>query len=295
MVNWTVESVAIDAIKRRKQPPNYGFIEQATVGGTAYTIQGEGGAGYFIVASANSLAPGFIVELALPELAVQERYEALLAEMRKRSLGMMWFDSSDRDACDFAWRLNLPIRSGSPLFQADIQVPEISNAAGFEVVTAGKADEDAIVELLTAAPPDAGGQTKEAVLQNLYGGCIAALKRNQEILGAAVLTPLPGCYVALSSVVMRTYADLANEAHQQAHRELELIFMAVLSSRVARRKLGLVYSMARQTPTGYLEAIQLNMKVVKQGFIASLREMELTQESSVAPVVEGGHVPAACP
>jgi hypothetical protein len=272
-MNWTVQRVGIDQIKRRKQPPNYGFIEQAMAGGTAYAIGNNGSAGYFIVASANSLAPGFVVELALPELAAPDQYAALLPEMRKRSLGILWFDSTDRDACDFAWRMNLPVRSGPPLFRTEGAMPDV-NLEGFEVVTAGKSDEEAIVDLLTSAPTDAGGQTEEATLQNLEGGCIAALRRNGDILGAAVLTPEPGGYVALGSVVMKTYSDLAADVHEKAHRDLELVFMALLASRVAKKKQSLVYSMARQTPVGYLEALQLNMKIAKQSFMASLRECE---------------------
>lgn len=272
MTNWTVTRVGIDEIKRRKQGPNYGFIEQAMAGGTAYKISGEGSEGYFIVASPSSLAPGFIVEMALPELAAPEQYAALLSELQQRSLGVLWFDSTDRDACDYAWRMNLPLRSGPPLFRSDSQVPEVS-LEGFEVGIAGKGDEAAVLELLTGAPADAGGQTREATLQNLEGECIAVLRRNGDILGAAVLVPEPGGYLALSSVVMRTYSELPAAAHEKAHRELELVFMALLCNRAAKKKVPLVYSMARQTPMGYQEAIQLNMKLVKQSFMASLRDM----------------------
>src|SRR5882757_2848459 len=109
---WTIEPTQMSDINRQKRQPNYGFIEQAINGGTAYLIGGAGGAGYFIVGAESSLAPGFVVELILPELAVVDEYAALAVEMSRRSLGVLWFDSSDRDACDFAWRLGLPIRSG---------------------------------------------------------------------------------------------------------------------------------------------------------------------------------------
>lgn len=270
-MSWTVEQVDFKEIRRRKQLPNYGFIEQAMNGGSAYLVGGKGAAGYFIVASVNSLAPGFVVELALPELAMPDEYAELAHEMRSRSLGVMWFDSSDRDACDFAWRLNLPLRSGPPLFRTNghgLDVP----IEGLEVKTADKGDEAAVIDLLTSAPPDAGGHTREAAIENIEGGCVAVLRKDGDILGAAVVSPEQGPYVALSSVVMKTWADLPPEVHEKAHRELELVFMSLLANDIARRNLQLVYSMARQTPVGYREAIQLNMKLVKQSFTASLRE-----------------------
>ena len=106
-MSWTVEAVELGAIKRQKKQPNYGFVEQAISGGAAYSIAGSGGSGYFIVASEASLTPGFVIELVLPELAVADKYTALAHEMSKRSLGIMWFDSEDHDACDLAWRLGL--------------------------------------------------------------------------------------------------------------------------------------------------------------------------------------------
>jgi len=46
--------------------------------------------------------------------------------------------------------------------------------------------------------------------------------------------------------------------------------MNIIASEAATRNLTLVYSMARQTPQGYLEAMSLRMKVVKQSFTATL-------------------------
>ena len=141
---------------------------------------------------------------------------------------------------------------------------------GFNVAVAEKSEQARVVELLTAPPPDAGGQTREAVIENLEGRCVVVLKKDRDIVGAAVLTPLPGPYVALSSVVMDTYSAMPPGAHETAHRELELLFMNQLGSDAAKKKVTLVYSMARQTPQGYLEALSLRMRVVKQSFMANL-------------------------
>jgi len=268
-MNWTIEPAELSEIQRQKKQPNYGFIEQSLSGGSAYLVGSAKGSGYFLVASQLSLTPGFVVELALPELAVKDQYLALADEMSQRSLGVLWFDSSDQDACDFAWRLGLSIRSGPPLFawnglKQDVQLE------GFYVKTADKTDQARVVDLLTSPPLDAGGQTHEATLENLEGGCIAVLRKDKDIVGAAVLAPLPGPYVALSSVVMETYSEQPPEVHDKAHRELELLFMNLLASEIAKKNATLVYSMARQTPQGYLEAISLRMKVVKQGFMAVL-------------------------
>jgi hypothetical protein len=268
-MKWTIERTELSAVTRRKTQPNYGFIEQAIQGGYAYRILGKGGSGYFIVAPELSLTPGFVVELALPELAVEDRYESLAAHMSERSLGVLWFDSTDRDACDLAWRLGLSIRSGPPLFAWNGLKQDVA-MDGFEITTARKADEPRVVELLSAPPLDAGGQTKEATVQNLEGGCVVVLRREKDILGAAVLTPLVGPYVSLSSVVMDTFSELPADSHEKAHRELELLFMNMVAAEVAKKGVVLVYSMARQTPQGFLEAISLRMKVVKQSFMASL-------------------------
>jgi hypothetical protein len=274
-MSWSVERVDLGGIRRNKKLPNYAIIEQAIAGGTAFSI--AGGAGYFIVGAENSLAPGFVVELALPELAVVDKYKALAAEMTRRSLGTMWFDSTDSDACDLAWRLGLTIRSGPPLFVSD-GMRQDAPLDGFQVRIAEKADEARVVELLTLPPPDAGGQTKEATKQNLDGGCVAILVNDKDVLGAAVLLPLTGPYVALSAVVMDTFSELPAQAHDKAHRALELFFMTRLASAVAKKGQTLVYSMARQTPMGYLEAISMRMKIVKQSFTANL--------SAFAPVFE---------
>ena len=268
-MNWTIEPVELKTITRRKTQPNYGFIEQAMQGAYAYQIVGRGSSGYFIVAPELSLTPGFVVELALPELAVKDRYESLAAQMSERSLGVLWFDSTDRDACDLVWRLGLSIRSGPPLF-AWTGLKQDVPMDGFAVAIAGKADLARVVELLSAPPLDAGGQTRDAIVQNLEGGCVVVLRREKDILGAAVLTPLAGAHVSLSSVVMDTFSELPADAHEKAHRELELLFMNMVASEVAKKGFTLVYSMARQTPQGFLEAISLRMKVVKQSFMAGL-------------------------
>jgi hypothetical protein len=217
-MDWTVEAVELGGINRQKKQPNYGFVEQAIGGGAVYRIGGRGGSGYFLVGSQASLTPGFVVELVLPELAVPDQYYALAVEMSKRSLGVMWFDSEDRDACDFAWRLGLSVRSGPPLFQWNGLRQDVP-LEGFQVVVAEKGDQARVVELLTAPPPDAGGQTREAVIENIGGRCIVLLKQDKDVLGAAVLSPIPGPYVALSSVVMDTYSDLPSHAHEAAHRD----------------------------------------------------------------------------
>jgi hypothetical protein len=268
-MNWTVEAVELGAITRQKIQPNYGFVEQAIPGGTAYLIQGGSSPGYFLVASEASLTPGFVVELVLPELAVQDKYAALANEMSRRSFGVMWFDSEDRDACDLAWRLGLSVRSGPPLFQWNGLRQDVS-LEGFQIAVAERSEQARVVELLTAPPPDAGGQTREAVIENLEGRCVVVLKKDQDILGAAVLSPLPGPYVALSSVVMDTFSNLPPSEHEAAHRELELLFMNLLGSEAAQKNVRLVYSMARQTPMGYLEALRLRMTLVKQSFMANL-------------------------
>jgi hypothetical protein len=221
------------------------------------------------VASEDSLVPGFVIELFLPELAVNDEYTALLDEMRKRSLGVLWFDSSDADACDFAWRLGLRTKVGAPLFCFEGIENDVS-LDGFEIGPAQPQDRTKVVELLTSAPADAGGQTKSAAEENFDGGCVAVLKKGKDILGAAVLTPIPGHYLALASVVMETYSNLAGPAHEKAHRDLELIFMNTLARQASQRHFKLVYSMAAQTPEGYVEAVKLKMQLVKQGFMANL-------------------------
>lgn len=268
-MKWTIEPTELGTIARRKKQPNYGFIEQAIQGSYAYQIVGKGSSGYFLVAPELSLTPGFVVELVLPELAAEDMYAGLATQMSERSTGVMWFDSLDRDSCDLAWRLGLSLRSGPPLFASTGLKQDVA-MDGFAVEIAGKADSERVVELLSVPPLDAGGQTQEATLQNLEGGCIAVLRKEKDILGAGVLTPLVGPYVALSSVVMDTFSDLRPDAHEKAHRELELLFMNMLASEVAKKGSTLVYSMARQTPQGFLEAVSLRMKIVKQSFMASL-------------------------
>ena len=268
-MSWTIEPAELANIKRRKTQPNYGFVEQAIGNGFAYQIVGRGGSGYFIVAPELSLTPGFVVELALPELALKNEYEALAAQMNERSLGVLWFDSLDRDACDLAWRLALSIRSGPPLFASNGLRQDVV-LEGFSVDIAGKEDQARVVELLAAPPLDAGGQTPEATVENLEGGCVAVLRKERDIVGAAVLTPLPGSFVSLSTVVMDTFSELPVDAHEKAHRDLELLFMNMLAHQVAKKNMTLAYSMARQTPSGYREAISLRMKLVKQSFMASL-------------------------
>jgi hypothetical protein len=267
-MNWNVKQVALADVSRSKTEPNYGFVEQAIATGSVYGITGKGGSGYFIVASENSLVPGFVVEVALPELAVQHEYELLAEEMRRRSLGVLWFDSSDRDACDLAWRLGVAIRSGPPLFvwkglKEDIPLE------GFDVAVADSSMEG-VVDLLASVPPEHGGQTREAAIANVEGRAVLVLRKGKELIGAAVTSPLPGPYVALNGVVMQTQSDLPAEAHEKAHRELELVFMNLVAGEVRKKHRQIVYSMARQTPVGYLEAIKLNMTLVKQSFLANL-------------------------
>ncbi|HYL34619.1 MAG TPA: hypothetical protein VEV17_01760 [Bryobacteraceae bacterium] len=268
-MSWSVKKVALADIKRKKAEPNYGFVEQSIANGTAYSIGGKNGSGYFIVASENSLVPGFVVELALPELAVQEEYESLADKMRLHSLGVLWFDSSDRDACDFVWRLGAAIRSGPPLFVFKALKGDI-HLDGLEVAVADKSMKDDVVKLLSSAPPELGGQTPEAAAENVDGRCVLVLRKGKDIVGAAVSSPLPGPYAALNSVVMQTYSDLAADTHEKEHRNLELVFMNMVAVETKKKDRDLVYSMARNTPMGYLEAIKLNMTLVKQSFLANL-------------------------
>ncbi len=268
-MSWTVEEVTLKDIKRRKTEPNYGFVEVGIAGGTAYRIAEKSDGGYFIVGSNDSLVPGFVVELALPELAVQSEYEALADKMLEHSQGVLWFDSSDRDACDLAWRLGVAIRSGPPLF-AWKGLKEDVNLEGFEVVVADKSTQHAAVELLTSAPPELGGQTKEAAMEHIAGRCVLVLRKGKDVIGAAVTFPVPGPYAALTSVLMKTHSDLPADEHEKLHRNVELVFMNLVAGEVRKKRRQLVYSMARETPTGYMEAIKLNMTLVKQSFLANL-------------------------
>jgi hypothetical protein len=265
-MTWSIEPVDMSQIKRRKQQPNYAFVEQAISNGAGYTISGSGSGGYFIVAPELSLVPGFVVELALPELAAPEEYEKLAVEMASRSFGVLWFDASDQDACDFAWRLGLTVRSGPPLFVWDAG-EDGAELDGWDIAVADDSDRGDVVRLLTSAPLDAGGQTEEAAIENLRGGCVMTLKRDGDLAGAAVLSPLPGAYTALTGVIMETYSELALDDHERASRALELAFMHALGARAARNGLTMTYSMAKQTPTGYTEALYLEMKIAKQSFM----------------------------
>lgn len=269
-MGWVVERVALKEIRRRKTEPNYGFVEHGIAGGSAYKVEGKGGAGYFIVADENSLVPGFVVEVTLPEFAIQDDYEELADEMSRHSLGVLWFDSSDRDAGDLAWRLGVVMRSGPPLFRFDGLKQDLA-VPGVEISNADESDKDEAVKLLTSAPPEHGGQTREAAIANVEGKCVVLLRKAKDIIGAAVVCPVPGPYLALNSVVMQTYSDLPTEAHQRAHRNLELFFMNAVALEARKKHRHVVYSMARQTPEGYLEAIKLNMTLVKQSFLANLR------------------------
>ncbi len=268
-MSWTVEEVPLEDIKRRKTEPNYGFVEQGIAGGTGYRVAGKGNVGHFIVASNDSLVPGFVVELALPELAVQSEYDALAEQMNRHSQGVLWFDSSDRDACDFAWRLGVALRSGPPLFVWKGLKDDVT-LQGFDVEVADKSTQHAAVELLTMPPAELGGQTKEAAMEHIAGRCVLLLRKDKDVLGAAITVPVPGPYAALTSVVMDTYSDLPADTHEKTHRDLELVFMNWVAREVRKQHRQVVYSISRASTAGYLEAIKLNMTLVKQSFLANL-------------------------
>jgi hypothetical protein len=262
-MDWTVRPTALKSLRRQKQAPAYDFVEQSVNDGSAYCI---GNDGYFVVAPEASLLPRFVVELRLPQLAVIEEYKELCARLNDLSSGFMWFDSSEIDAYDFAWRLRLPLRIGAPLFVWSNKDQELSaqqsEASSLKVVVrpATHSDRQKATELFTSFPLWLGGQTKLAVMGHLEEGRLLAIEVGEKLVGSAILIPQKDGYVS------------ANVALGPDHRNQGIAeaFGRTIGTQLSSEKKTLVGSMINNNPASFRAALRLGMRIAKTSYTAQL-------------------------
>jgi len=258
-MGWNIHPTQIGSVKRRKTPPTYDFIEHCIRRGKAFSI---GDDGYFIVAPSDSLMPGFVIELALPEKALIEEYKSLSYELIERSAGMLWFDSSDLDAFDFAWRLRLPLRAASPLFtwSDEARLPKSSDA-GLHVRDGSDQDKLVVRQLLTGFSQHRGGKASADVVDFHFDrNQIRILESNGEVVGAAVLEEQPEGFVALTVAIEDKWRN----------RGFATQFAGILGKELADRGKTMVAGMAHDVPESLRAALSLKMRLVKQSFTGQM-------------------------
>jgi len=256
---WKIAPIKLSEIKRRKTPPFYDFIEHSVARGQAYRI---GDDGYFIVAPEVSLMPRFVIELVLPEKAVIDEYQKLTFDLVERSSGMLWFDSTDYDSYDFAWRMRLPIRAGSPLFAWNHESrPKLPAMAGYKVELAAASDKNEASNLLTSFPQHRGGKSDKSIIdfhfdqKQLY-----VVKNNSHIAGAAILEDQVGNYASITVSIKQN----------EMNKGLATWFASELGQELWKKGKTLIAGMSSDVPASLHAVLKLNMRLVRQSFTAMI-------------------------
>lgn len=255
-MTWKIEETSVKDLKRSRNGYQYDFVEYATRIGRAYKV---GSNGYFIVAADGTLLPRFVVELRLPRLATPEDYAALLYAMSERSCGQMWFDSTNIDAFDLAWRMRLPLRAASPLLQWSPKSRAPGLPRGVTIAVATAAQQGGVAKLISTIPPEHGGQTPESTAHHLKRGEVLVLAKRGKVLGAAVVTPSGSKHTWVSLLVMN------EDSRRQG---LGSAFMGAIGKEVSQQGRLAICSMSRENVASFRGAHRLGMEVVQLGFTA---------------------------
>jgi hypothetical protein len=256
---WKITPVKLAEIERRKTPPFYDFIEHSVREGEAYRL---GDDGYFIVAPEVSLMPRFVIELALPEKAQIAEYQTLTFDLVERSSGMMWFDSTDFDAYDFAWRMRLQMRAGSPLFAWDHESrTDLPSMPGYRVDLASADDTKEASDLLTSFPQHRGGKSDKSIVdfhfdqKQLY-----VLRSNSHIAGAAILEDQAGNFASITVIIKP----------DERNKGLATWFASELGRELWTNGKTLIAGMSSDVPASLHAVLKLKMRLVRQSYTAMI-------------------------
>ena len=256
---WEITPVSLSEIKRQKSGPRYDFIEHSIREGNAYRL---GSDGYFIVAPERSLMPRFVIELVLPETAKIPEYQKLTFDLVERSSGMLWFDSSDYDAYDFAWRMRLGLRAGSPLFEWDgTKNGHLPTREGYIVDLAGSSDMKFATELLMSFPQHRGGKASGDIIDfHLSQKQLYVLKTDGHLVGAAIAEDQPNSYASLTLAIRKEYRN----------KGLGTWFAGQIGQRLSEQGKTLLVGMSSDVPESMRAVLKLPMRLVKQSFITTI-------------------------
>lgn len=271
-----VQPESVGNLRRVRSEPVYDFIERAARDGSAFRL---GNDGYFIVAPANTLTPRFVVELKLPKLGDIQAYPAIINAMNERSCGFLWYDSSMLDAFDLTWRMNLPVRASSPLFEGEPLKDEerarladkskglnLRVAGGAEKRSADSLDDAADLHfaqnLMARLPVWEGGQTHGAVAETFRNGTVILLEKDGQRIGSAIASDLGDGAIHLEA------GEIADD-HRGTGAAQQ--FLQLVRSRLPEKAGRKVYlSTSNQRVETMQVALNSGFKIVKQSYVAQL-------------------------
>ncbi|HYL34620.1 MAG TPA: hypothetical protein VEV17_01765 [Bryobacteraceae bacterium] len=253
----TIQEAQIAELKPSLPEPALGFVREAIAGGKGYKV---GSGGYFVVAGMNSILPRFVVDLRLPELPNLASYKWVAIQMLKRSNGMLFVGSSHSDAFALAWRLQLQVLPGSPLFQFAPQAQKHSSSSE-AMREAGAHDEAHLKSLLTSVPRHLGGASEHDVTRYVQNKQAHVLERGGKLAAAAVLVPQGDRYLWLEAFALDPSAR---------HRESGYKVFEKLGLEARRSGRTLIFGMSHQGAAEYAGALKLGITMVGQSWHAFL-------------------------
>lgn len=253
----TIDKAKVSELKPNLPAPNLGFILEAIAHGTGYKF-GDGG--YFIVSDEHSILPRFVVDLRLPELPNLASFKWVVVQMLKHSSGMLFIDSSSSDAFALAWKLQLPVLPGSPLFQYVPEAPKYSGKSD-AVHEATSRDRDYVAKLLTSVPRQLGGAREEDVNGYIQSKHAYILEKNGKKAGAAVVVPQGDVYSWVEALVL----DPSVRHSAAGYTVLERLAIDIRQE--GRR---LIFGMSHKGTAEYTGAVKLGSAMIKQSWHAFL-------------------------
>jgi hypothetical protein len=179
-----------------------------------------------------------------------------------RSSGMMWFDSTDYDAYDFAWRMRLPMKAGSPLFAWNHEShPQLPAMTGYKVDLASANDKNEASDLLTSFPQHRGGKSDKSIVDfHFHKKQLYVVRNNSHVAGAAILEDQPGNYASI------TVSIKPNEMN----KGLATWFASELGQEIWKNGKTLIAGMSSDVPASLHAVLKLNMRLVRQSYTAMI-------------------------
>lgn len=263
----TIRKIPLPEQKTTETSPSLGFVHQAIAGGTAY---GFGDNGYFVVAGDHPILPRFVVDVRLPELPNAAAFKWVAIEMLKLSSGMLFVDSAQSDAFALAWKLQIPVLPGSPLFEFAPPTQKHSTAKhSAHIATAH--DHEFATKLLASVPRHLGGAIEQDIKTHSRNKHVWVMENDGKPAGAAIVVPQGDSYAWVEAFVLEPAARHIDTGHKVFEK---------LAVEIVGQKRRVIFGMSHQGTSEYIGAIKLGSKIVRQsyhGFLAgACRDFQYT-------------------
>ena len=250
---------SIGNIRRWREPPFFDFVEEAIASGQAYAWNDEG---YILVAGAQSLLPGFVVEIGCPRRPWIDT-SALIDAICEISCGAMWFDSCDHDAFDLVRRSGRAASASALLFANGRSVLPPKHGGRLEIRLCRDGETSAAIDLVCSPASDIGGVTESEAERMISRGEVWGGFLGEKLMAVAIVRPQGEVWSSIGLVVTSQEGRAA---------KVGVRFTNALMRHFTRDGRSLCAGVGVGNAFAYRSALRLGFEPVRQSWTALLAE-----------------------